>query len=76
MSQPQESASESWRLPFGFHLENVYGGAPRKRQPSKLSIGKRAKAIRRAKEKQERCTLEELNAILWPSGKRMPTRPS
>ena len=34
-----------------------------------------ARCGRRADRDAEGCTLEELNAILWPSGKRMPGRP-
>ena len=61
-------------VPFGFHVENPYAAPPAKRRLS-ISIGTRAKAKRSAEEKEERCTLEQLNAILGPHGKHMPGRP-
>lgn len=66
------------------HVERVIGtslydlpGYLRRRSPlaemkTNMKIGERKKRLREAQKKERECTLDELNAILWPSGKHMP----
>ena len=39
---------------------------------TQMKIGGRKKRMHEAQKKERECTLDELNAILWPSGKHMP----
>jgi hypothetical protein len=40
----------------------------------RMKYAERVRGLRLVEEKTEGCSLEKLNAILWPSGKRMPRR--